>query len=660
MSIRIIARTVFFAFFISLFLFAGCRNKTKTEPAITEKPAELLQTPSVPYPTAEMLEQLGSENNLETRWLLPDPIFVVAGQPKRFLKSPIGNGNENFLSEVISQFLQVPFIPIKIDRFVQASAFPAQIQVNVEQNGVPVPQMRLISRRSTILVFDEPIKKEELFTSLFGNTKEDVESKKRQSGQIEYYDLTPPEITIPQRLAITFVDERTLVVVEGQESDIKAVFEQNQQNPAAIKNAAIDRLKRLDLDSNDLLFVTSLEGVNIDPQVLESFLLQAGVPQNFTDSLVKHLRATTLSVNLMTPLGSPMLTIRFDSRDSQGATEIGEIVQGLVLVGQTTLATMDENTKTMLPVPYKFAQSVLNAITTNVAESRIDVVLSKFEGFEETASEGIQNQQTTMQQVQIQQQRIEQLLMLGQLFMAYYQKNNKFPADIRSADGVPLLSWRVALLPMLNLEELYKKFKLDEPWDSPTNKPLMETMPLIFRPLTENIKPPKTIIRFFDSEGTPLANPDLKPEELKNPQSTLLLVSVHTEKAVEWTKPESLTFDADKLEEIVGLKLFGLTFAGQIISDIPIIPLSDPRSKQQRSYLEAMVKDLPLPEPPVNPPEPPKEPATVDPAAESQPETSTSQPEVVPPMVIPLEPPKESAPVVPTANQEKTDNEPKT
>jgi hypothetical protein len=659
MSIRIIIRSVFLTFFVLFFLFAGCRNKAKNEPATTETIEEQSQKLNVPYPTTEMLEQLGAENNLETRWLLPEPVFVIAGQPKRFLKSPIGIGNENLLSEVITQFLQVPFTPIKIDRFVQASAFPAQVQVQIDHNGMPIPQTRMIYRRSTILVFDEPIKKEELFTSVFGDTKEDIEDKKRQSGTIEYYDLTPPGISIPQRLAITFADERTLVVVEGQEPDIKAVFEQNPQtqNPTSIKNAAIDRLKRLDLNSNDLLFVTSLEGTNIDQEVLEDFLLQTGTPQNFTESLVKHLRAITLSVNLTVPVGSPMLTIHFDARDSKGATEIGEIVQGLILMGQTTLATMDEKTKTTLPVPHHFAQSVLNAITVNVVEARTDIVLSKFEEFEEIAAGGIRNQQTNMQQMQMQQQRVEQLLTLGQIFITYCQKNNKFPTDIRSADGVPLLSWRVALLPMLGLEELYKQFKLDESWDSPANKPLMETMPSIFRPFTDDIKPPKTTIRFFDSEGTPLANPDLKLEELKNPQSTLLFVAVQPEKAIEWTKPESLTFEVDKLEEAVGSTLFGLTFAGQLVPDIPIIPLDDPRSKQQRQYLEAMVKGLPLPEPPAtNPPEPPKEPASAVPPAESpQPTTTSPTTETPPPLTIPLEPPKEPAPaVLPTESPQPT------
>ena len=43
------------------------------------------------------------------------------------------------------------------------------------------------------------------------------------------------------------------------------------------------------------------------------------------------------------------------------------------------------------------------------------------------------------------------------------------PAAIYSKDGKPLLSWRVAILPYLGLDNLYKQFHLDEPWDSPHN-----------------------------------------------------------------------------------------------------------------------------------------------------------------------------------------------
>ena len=43
--------------------------------------------------------------------------------------------------------------------------------------------------------------------------------------------------------------------------------------------------------------------------------------------------------------------------------------------------------------------------------------------------------------------------------------------------GKPLLSWRVHILPFLEEGELYKQFRLDEPWDSEHNRKLIEKMP---------------------------------------------------------------------------------------------------------------------------------------------------------------------------------------
>ena len=45
-----------------------------------------------------------------------------------------------------------------------------------------------------------------------------------------------------------------------------------------------------------------------------------------------------------------------------------------------------------------------------------------------------------------------------------------FPHDITDKNGKPILSWRVAILPFIEQDNLYKQFKLDEPWDSPNNR----------------------------------------------------------------------------------------------------------------------------------------------------------------------------------------------
>jgi hypothetical protein len=54
------------------------------------------------------------------------------------------------------------------------------------------------------------------------------------------------------------------------------------------------------------------------------------------------------------------------------------------------------------------------------------------------------------------------------------------PPAICDGDGKPLLSWRVAILPFIEHQKLYDRFRLDEPWDSPHNLALLPEMPVIY------------------------------------------------------------------------------------------------------------------------------------------------------------------------------------
>ena len=46
------------------------------------------------------------------------------------------------------------------------------------------------------------------------------------------------------------------------------------------------------------------------------------------------------------------------------------------------------------------------------------------------------------------------------------------PAYIADADGKPMHSWRVLILPFMNGNDLYKKYRFDELWNSPHNSQL--------------------------------------------------------------------------------------------------------------------------------------------------------------------------------------------
>jgi type II secretory pathway pseudopilin PulG len=147
--------------------------------------------------------------------------------------------------------------------------------------------------------------------------------------------------------------------------------------------------------------------------------------------------------------------------------------------------------------------------------------------------------------------RTQSMNNMKQLMLAlhvYYDAKKSFPAHaICDADGKPLLSWRVAILPYLEQQELYSQFHLDEPWDSPNNKPLVAKMPEVFDEPSYNIPPGKTPYLAVVGEQCGFDGTDkgLKFEQFTDGTSkTVMLVSANPDRAVEWTKPDDLLFDA--------------------------------------------------------------------------------------------------------------------
>jgi hypothetical protein len=142
----------------------------------------------------------------------------------------------------------------------------------------------------------------------------------------------------------------------------------------------------------------------------------------------------------------------------------------------------------------------------------------------------------------------EKLHLLALGMHNYHSAYNAFPAHaIYSKDGKPLLSWRVALLPYLEQDNLYKQFKLDEPWDSEHNKKLIEKMPDVFR--SSRMKVKKAGMTTFLApvgEGlmfTGTAQGSKIADITDGTSNTIMLVDAADEQAVVWTKPDDLKVD---------------------------------------------------------------------------------------------------------------------
>ena len=100
-------------------------------------------------------------------------------------------------------------------------------------------------------------------------------------------------------------------------------------------------------------------------------------------------------------------------------------------------------------------------------------------------------------------QCVNNLKMIALAMHNYHSTNNAFPRPaITDAKGKPLLSWRVAILPFIDQQALYNRFKLDEPWDSPHNKELLKEMPATYLcPTRGNADPSTTTYRVPTGNG---------------------------------------------------------------------------------------------------------------------------------------------------------------
>jgi prepilin-type processing-associated H-X9-DG protein len=140
-------------------------------------------------------------------------------------------------------------------------------------------------------------------------------------------------------------------------------------------------------------------------------------------------------------------------------------------------------------------------------------------------------------------QCINNLKQIGLAMFNYESANGCFPpAAIYDADGKPLLSWRVLILPYLGQSTLYSQFHLDEPWDSPNNKPLSDMVMNVYK-CPSNPEP--GALTGYQAIVDPRSMFTGKPagvtiREITDGTANTLLV-VESNRAVPWSKPDDLS-----------------------------------------------------------------------------------------------------------------------
>lgn len=144
------------------------------------------------------------------------------------------------------------------------------------------------------------------------------------------------------------------------------------------------------------------------------------------------------------------------------------------------------------------------------------------------------------------QRSFKNLRQLARAMHAYHDANKKFPPAIGlGPNGTTPHSWRVALLPFLDQKELYDRYRLDEPWDSPANRKVLEAMPDVFH-AGGNAK--TTTASYFALVGDTTVFPHQQSTSFVDirdgSSNTLLLVEARRE--IPWTMPEDVPYDPQK------------------------------------------------------------------------------------------------------------------
>ena len=136
------------------------------------------------------------------------------------------------------------------------------------------------------------------------------------------------------------------------------------------------------------------------------------------------------------------------------------------------------------------------------------------------------------------------LKMIGLAMLNYEAAQRHFPpAVLYGPDGKTPYSWRVAVLPFLDRDDLYREYHFDEPWDGPNNRKLIEKMPEVFRCPSEPAESTNASYFVLAGPGTMFDGKEgTKVKQIVDGMANTLLI-VEAKRDIPWTKPEDIPYD---------------------------------------------------------------------------------------------------------------------
>lgn len=345
------------------------------------------------------------------------------------------------------------------------------------------------------------------------------------------------------------VDQQTYLI--GTPGAIQAMLAQHAQ-PA---ESPLAQLMRSDLQKVEFQAFLDVRPI----RELAQFLLGDPQLQDFADlqQLPKQLSHAQLLGSLDRETGG--LTLKLTSPNAEAAQQLETTLQRLFARGTKAFGEMTRPNEPDSPAGQAIQQysdrvirTLLQAIQPTRSENQ--VVMTTV-GKAETSPQMLIASGTALllpaiAAAKAEAYRSRSVNNLKQIMLAmhnYFDTYRRMPGDSYDADGKPLLSWRVHILPYIEQSALYDQFHLDEPWDSEHNRKLINTLPSVYVPPVDEALAAEGRTRYERPLGAGLPaskKGDLSLADIVDGTSnTLAVVEAPAAAAVIWTRPDDFEVD---------------------------------------------------------------------------------------------------------------------
>lgn len=162
----------------------------------------------------------------------------------------------------------------------------------------------------------------------------------------------------------------------------------------------------------------------------------------------------------------------------------------------------------------------------------------------------------------LREQAINNIRRIAIAMHVYQTEHGRFPPSVvMGPDGKTPHSWRVELLPYLGQGALYRKYRLNEPWNGPHNRSLLDEMPSVYH-CPGGGDDNWTNASYFAPAGKQTlfdGKKGIRLGEITDGTSDTLLL-IEAKRNVPWTMPEDIPIDFTK-----DLPEFGGHFDGEFV-----------------------------------------------------------------------------------------------